>query len=367
VTLERESLASSDKDVVHLWVANPTGGRLTKLRLHFDAPDFLHLGTLQAGDCVAVAGALPLGDLSPYSFHTDTACVRSDKLINEGDFKTLFVLRYAWSDSTAALGKRSGESFVVAERTLKLGLLGSETVAGVSLRLMTLVLPGLLFLMILRIAKSLPGDLSTAENAMFSVLISAALIAIGASLFPDQLARSSVARLGWLCLAAVVLALIGVLIQRRLAKHRADEEARPQVTTTDDVATALQRVFESAGMPSEPTVIRLRSGEEFVGAVSGTSRGGEKVLLGWFVVTAKNPAQRDRLEGLLSAGDFGTFFQELRASGLKVELEEPIHQIIGGQPQPTEDTLKLFAASDVAQMLKQPVPRAPQRPPLAVE
>jgi hypothetical protein len=65
--------------------------------------------------------------------------------VEERDISLGFSITY-----TLAKDGQSISRYLVAEKKVKVGLFGTETVGGVSLRLAAYVVPGLLFLMILR-------------------------------------------------------------------------------------------------------------------------------------------------------------------------------------------------------------------------
>lgn len=366
VTLERESFVSDDYGMVHLWIANPSSATLTRVRLHFDAPDFLRLGTLDQRECAASGNEARLADVGPRAVLSWSGCIRTTEGIDEGDFKVLFLIQYAWAEGDAS-PRGSGEGYVAAERTLRLGLLGNEMIAGVSLRLVSLILPGLLFFMLLRWFKVLPAELNATETTMLSVLLSTFLVAAASRLFPSDLARSSDLRLWSLCGAAMALALVGVAGVRFRAKRRASLEEWPLVTPTDDAAKVLERLLATRGMPGQPTTVTLRSGERFVGSLSGRSKAGEHILLGWFELdSGGDAALRRRLDSLLSKRDFPGLFAEVRAHAMTPQVRDMIRRFDGSGLQPTANPFQLFAEADVMRVVREPVMHAPAGGPLTL-
>jgi hypothetical protein len=57
-----------------------------------------------------------------------------------GDFNFLFTFEYEWPQQNSLQ-----QSFVVVEKTLKVSLLGSDSVAGIPVGLAGFIVPGLIF------------------------------------------------------------------------------------------------------------------------------------------------------------------------------------------------------------------------------
>jgi hypothetical protein len=255
--------------------------------------------------------------------------LRADPVVEEGDFNLLFAVRSTWKEDATVR-----QSLVAAEKKVQVGLLGTESVGGFSLRLVALILPGLLLWLMLQVYPDpLLKGLATLEKAAFAVLTSSALVALAATFRPTGLARGmSLPRLGLLCLAGALVGLfaggMAWLVEwaragwEKRQQKRAGEERRARVVQPEDGAeVALGKLL--AGGDAElvrNAVVRTLDGEELYGSVLGPAGEG-KVLLGWLRIQGATPGQRALLEPLRKQGRWAELLQLAQREKLRIAAE----------------------------------------------
>ena len=280
-----------------------------------------------------------------------SGCIRSGKSIDENDLKVRVLINYKWADSGSVPGIVSGESVVTAERTLKLGLLGNETVAGVSLRLVALVLPGLLFLMVLRVGKGLvrAGHYSQrhAQRALFRRAAGRRHAALPGSARPIEHCQAPLA-FGRRNDHRPALRPGTIGVRRDPHEQRAASAGHPH----RGAGGRPERLLVAKGTPPQPTESELKTGKQFVGSLAGKSRSGDHVLLGWFVIDAgSDDGLRSRLNALLAGGQYRELFEEMRRLDRRVKDADFVQELEGDTLQATQEMQKFFADADVQQVL----------------
>jgi hypothetical protein len=298
VTLDRESLSASDLVRARLWIANPDSVPLSSVVLHPAAPPgTVEFGVVRGSDCVKAGGAVPLGAVGAYSVTRADVCVRTGAEVAEGAANLSFAFEYAWP----AVGKvRGGRAVTVVEKKMGVGLLGNDTVAGVSLRLAALVIPGMLFFLAVRLlGLPLVAQLASAEIAALSVLFSVLLFGIAALVRPAATPQGiSVWRFVALCALAVAAALLARLVHAGVRANRRKYLIDPDDSTAEALWKALKMRergmwrrlsawFRKPPTGYEDVTVVLANGERVKGASLGETTDGRLVVLARFAIPVK--------------------------------------------------------------------------------
>lgn len=315
IVQEGNSLLAGQTMGVHAWIENPGDAELKDVQIRLAGPQFLMLGRMsgEPAQCaaaghaaVAVAGSLPAHTAAPVAL-----CVQARQSVEERDVNVGSVLTYS-------IGTPSRPSAVIVEKKLSVGLLGTDTVAGISLRLTSFFLPGALLLMLLTLAKFPYVDRLSGTNAA----IASILISIGLSLMVGWLAANrwvaglaqetgvSMGALVTAILLAVGLAMVMIVGNLLVMKARAlalQSKSAAQraliVTEGDDERQMLIRALQTAGDDLDPVTVTAGA-VTYVGAAAARTASGGVVVLGWYQLEAQDPALRGSLAALISEGDY---------------------------------------------------------------
>jgi len=292
-------LANHNVDV-HVWVQNPADTPIRDLKLSLVAPGYLSLGTTGGGKCNAPNGNVvtlaPLlaahGSLNPPA----NLCVSANSNVTEEDVSVVFAL-----SSSIATAKGSQTEIVVSEQKLSIGLLGTDTVGGVSLRLTGFFLPGALLLLMLGLDK-FPGvdRLSGTDSAIISVIVSILLSDLTSWFMAPAQAGVSLLSLGIVSGAAIVLG--GLLVGGHRYVMYCTKKALEAllVTENDDEVDKLHKALKSANGDFDPVTVIGRRKTYFGAAAAKTSSGGV-VVLGWYKLETRDPELQKKLKALLDA------------------------------------------------------------------
>ncbi len=374
VTLERESLVAGDSVPVDLWVRGPAAAPLRDVRLHVAAPGFVEVGVAQGGSCAFARGVVPLGDVPPGGIARRALCLRTGREVVEGDYNLVFTLTYRRS----ADGGPERAGFVQAVQGVEVGVLGTESVAGVSLRLLALLLPGILFFVGVRRMGAAPGaSLDKAEVAALGVVLSLLLVSGLDAVSPAGFRRGmSVERLLLLCAAALLLAGLvsagAALLRRRRRRDRVAPDDSPGAVLEKllrrqeprhRLRVLLKREEPGGYAPVEVTL--AEGGEKLYGSLVGDTTDGGRVLAGWFEVgPLEDPKRQGELERLYAGGRISRLASRLRA--LKIEPVPAGNVRTGASRTETSDGVRRFAAGEVASVVPLPPSGSLPRGPLVV-
>jgi hypothetical protein len=263
-------------------VENKDSRPLSPVQIQWSGPDFLEFGRLVNSRCVVDSSLIALPAVPARSFASVDLCLHAKSVVVEGNFTVGVILLYG-RNATAP------SSYVLVEKSVSVGLFGNDAVAGVSLRLASFIVPGLLFFFLLQLGKvGALANLDSLKLSTLSVLFSFLLALVAAKLMPLSEARGvSVLRFAGLCGAAVALGLIVLGVNRivhYVASRRAERIAQARVGPADDEATALAKAIAESKVLTQPIVLTLNDGRELIGSLSATTSDGGRALLGWFEV-----------------------------------------------------------------------------------
>lgn len=275
-------------------------------------------------------------------------CLRLDEEVGEGKFNLSFVSEVRWKRDSAPQA-----SYVVVEKTVDVGLLGTETVSGVSLSLLAFVLPGLLAFILLPLLK-VPGTtgLGTAEKAALSVIASCLLIALMARFWPTETVRGmSVPRLLLLCATAVALALLSGLVTWVVRLLVEANRAQGIALATDREGQLLSRVFARSGdaRAFRNVWVRKADGTELLGSALVPMADGF-MLIGWFQIDpGADQDLRARLTKLQNKARWSRLLQAAGKAGIEPQMRDAIKQKNpAGEWESTADTRLPLQEKEIA-------------------
>lgn len=326
VVMDQGSILASQMVGFEAWVQNPGDDALTGLRLRLDGPSYLKLGLprLPPGAKTPKCEALPddglaLADLPARSAPAAPLrlCVLAEPSVDEADVTLALSLAYA---DPAPGGRRSG--VVVDQEKLSVGVFGTESFAGVSLRLAGYFLPGTLMLMVLRLFKApLASELETADAGVLGVLVSIVLSAFltwFARRVPlpwlDAGAGVSASFLFTVCGLGLAIGAALVGAHQALLARQAWLAAQIRIEDGDAIELIVEKALRAAGRNSDPVTVISKTGRN-VGAASAPTADGGVLLLGWYGLQGGDAGLRERLKRMIDARRYVEAVRAARKDG----------------------------------------------------
>lgn len=343
LSLEREDLKAGEEKVpVHVWLTNPSNVRIGAIEVWLVGPESIHLaGPLGTTD---VDPLTLLPSLAPHQDYQGQLSLTVGPQVHEGDYNLLFAFRY----HTGTGGKDI--AVVTVEKKVRLGVLGTESVGGFSLRLVALLLPGLLFWMVLQLFHAGVALQAAFDKGALAVLTSLLLVALVTAHPPRFMARGmSIQGLLFLCFLGAGLGLIvGLLIAlsrrtlRKMAKGRivqpedgAEETLRKLLAL--DAGGLSARVFALltrillavpyGGILRNPE-IQLKDGRRLNGLVGGPTAEGF-VLVGSFRLHTTDKSLRQELSAFQKGGRWSELLDRAHQTGLTPLGDIPVREWTG--------------------------------------
>jgi hypothetical protein len=284
ITLEENALLAEHWIGLHVWIENPTDQPFSDVQLQLAAPNFIELGEIvrrasgTIDRCQRGAPLIPLGTLGANAVlqPPHALCLYATSAVEERDVNLAFSLDYA------VTGPPLRRGVVVVEKQLSVGLFGTDTVAGVSLRLATYLIPGLLLMAVLRF-----GGIEAIVNlpdtyaAAISVLVSVSMTWLAANW--SGITGISARLFLILCMSALGLGVVGNVVRALLIAWRDSRQAR-LIGKDDSPVEALAKALHQRRDSVPPVTITTWGGESYAGALSALTQDKGTALLGWFKV-----------------------------------------------------------------------------------
>jgi hypothetical protein len=289
ISFERQNVRENDSVRAKVLISNESKHNLTEAWLVMSAPEFLEWnldsceGRQLAPNLTFSSGPQAIGPIAANSTLECHLRGKTGALIEVGEFNTLLALRYRWKS-----GKDTAESFVTSEKTLKMNLLGSESVAGIPLVLAGYIVPGLIFWMIVGIF-GVPWKMDALGDKMiYSVLVSFFFLGLGALLdylgLWSKLSISrgiSLTKLSWLAGAGLI---VGALVGGADKAVRYIRRKR-LINPSDTEFTLLRKLLvlnKDAATPKS-TIKLKKDYTEYIGSLSA-NQGNRYYMVGWYKV-----------------------------------------------------------------------------------
>jgi hypothetical protein len=301
LSLPSKSLKAGERVTIPVWLANPSPGPLG-VEVELAGPGAAHLLTRNAcADPTAGASGwwswrepesckegpnVRWGPIAPGNALRAGLCLCLTHEVQEGDSKLLFVFRSFKPTGAVAV--------TTVEKEVELGLFGPQSVGGVSLRLMSLFVPGYVFLWLFPLFWG--GAVATGiERGVGAVLISAVLLASSYEISPPGMPGAiSIARLALLLGVAAGLAILGGIGLRWLGWWLLVQPADSNVKVMKKLLRlrGLDRVLKACGIVHRLTVdspkIWLADEKVVCGCLMG------RTPSGWVILPELRITTRDR-------------------------------------------------------------------------
>ena len=330
VSLEREDLKAGETRVpVRVWLSNPSDAGIGPIEVWLVGPESIHLAGPPGSPEVDHLTLLP--SLPPHQDFKGRLWLTVRSQVREGDYNLLFGFRC----HTGAGGK--DVNVVAVEKKVQLGVLGTESVGGFSLRLVALLLPGLLFWMVLQLFHAGTALQAAFDKGALAVLTSLLLVALVTYRPPRFLAGGmSIEGLLFLCALGAGLGLVaGLLIAlARRALRKAAEERIVQPEDSDEetlrkllalaAGGASTRAFAllartllaipAGGILRNPA-IQLKDGRRLSGSLAGPTAEGF-VVVGSYRLATADAALRQELSALQRQERWSELLDRARQAGL---------------------------------------------------
>jgi hypothetical protein len=266
-------------------------------------------------------------------------------------------MTYEWT-----INGEAKQAFVSTEKTIKVNLFGSESVAGVPLALAGFLVPGLFFWIFLRVWK-VPWNQDATKELIYSVLISVVVIGLGYFLrqkLPDWSwlkyldIRNGISgtKLFALAVAGIVLGnIVGcsyfAWLRWKMAKT---------ISSSDPLITKVLKIVNQNSRSTNPrtTVRKKDESTPFVGSLAASSQG-TLWLIGWFKIDIRPYANDvsfiEKMNRHLQSGNQAKVLRLARKKKIQLEKTDEITQNgapkgeflnwkedeLSGQPQTIED------------------------------
>jgi len=289
LALERAELKAGGETTVDLWLFNPSGQALAAGQLYLLTPKHLEVRREGcAGEPLAmpvVAPALAPGALVPVHL-----CLKAGRRVREGSALLNVLVKY---DGAWAEGQRS--TMVTVQRELKVGLFGTETVAGVSLSLLALLLPGALLLW----AAGAGEWKGPVERGTVSVLLSI-LIAWAVSPWVGSAGLGLISAWSFLAMCGLGLA-IGLVVRKVSSGVKRRRTKQHELGPGDSTAATLRKLIEKNPEATAPRTTLTNdkdAGDAAVGSLAERDVDGGWVIAGYFTIRPKadGSVTREQLE-----------------------------------------------------------------------
>jgi len=336
ISFQRQTIRESDRIPVQMFLLNPSDKVLTETTLKWSIPSgFLSLYPEPCEKSLAeFQQAYPQG--AKPSFIWDTIPSNSDarsvqtkefclvsSTANEDSFNLVFELQFAW----IAKDGRKRHSMITLEKPIKSAFLGSDTLAGIPLGLVSFFVPGLLFWMLLdwwktpwRVQGNVLGD-----KMIYSVLLSLLLVAMLAPIGPlkpylDVTSGLSMVKVALLALVGAAGGFIAGGVDRSVRRYKAQ---RALHIDDPDLVLFKKLLRLNQGKVKPSTILRTKEGDQYRGSV-GAQTATHTYLMGWYQIM-RDPAQpeidgalKTELGGLIELGDYCAALALAQKKQLKV-------------------------------------------------
>jgi hypothetical protein len=337
VSLEREDLKAGETNVpVQVWLSNPSDIAIGPVEVWLAGPESIHLAGSPKQPELDHLTLLP--SLAPHQDSRIPLHLTVDDKVREGDYNLLFGFRYHTG---------TGVGVATVEKKVQLGVLGTESVGGFSLRLVALLLPGLLFWMVLQLFQAGTALQAAFDKGALAVLTSLLLLAIVTYRPPPFLAGGmSLLGLLFLCAlgAGLGLGLGGLIVLVRKTQRERARERTVQPRDSDE-ATMRKLLALPDGDLLLNAEIQLRDGRRLQGSLAGPTPEGF-VIVGSYRVTARDAALRKELSDLEKQGQWTRLLDRAREAGLTWDLDRAVKVNTGKPGEPWRDLGLVYRLSE---------------------
>jgi putative sterol carrier protein len=308
VFMEKSDIRQNDSVRVRFQAGNPGTATITQATIVLLSPRVeWHCAGCPAED--KPISSIALGRINPKQSVDAEAWFRTRSDIEVGQFNLLFRL-----DTTDDV-RPQRQSVVLAEKSVSIKLLGTDTLAGIPLALAGLVVPGLCFLLILSwFGVSWSVDLPLGDKILYSMLVSFFILLLEA-LFSstDIFSGLSLQKLAiWAASGSVPGLLVGGFDKIRRA-CKASREMAIAIGPFDDDQTIFRKLLvRYTPKPNSKllTVVTAKDRKSLYGSMAYQDAG-RTVLVGWYKVTKAELKKKPELQKLADKRNWKKFYKGL--------------------------------------------------------
>jgi hypothetical protein len=238
------------------------------------------------------------------------------------------------------------EGYLLKPQKLKVSLFGSQSVGGVDLSVLSYLVPGLVFLLVLRLLKTPVVKLSTTDASLVAVGFSIFMLYIASKVEGSGRSTSPLQFL-FLCLGALIVAtLVGSpwLVRRARAGRRKQLLIEPLAKDAEVFEKALRQQYALYPWPWQrrqpdlgPVRFQTPQQQHLWGSLVGETKHGKRLLIGWMEVDpGADPRLREELRKKLDAKDIRGALRVVRRHGLSLLAYKRVcEETVGAKkPQP---------------------------------
>lgn len=315
--LDRDSLRPGGTGHLDVWIVNPSDLALSRTVLHVVAPPFLEL---RRGSCTGapLGRDLVLGPMEPRSLLHRHFCVKAGYRIREGETRLTLLVEHAWPRPD----REEGVALLTVEEPVQIGIFGTGEVGGVSIGVIALILPGLLFFQILRLrgvgwAVSLEDFPMATLSIVFSVLLQLV------TQWGSEGLTGPVELLG-ACLLSVILAWIVASAWKAYENRKDTKIAEGESTAT--VLRKLIRQYPDATAPK--AILTLADGSRLEGSLAAYTEKGAVILGSYRVDVNQLPVDlQSAAQKLADAGNLFDLALWVEQNGIDLQSEYDLQQV----------------------------------------
>lgn len=341
LTLDTASALPGGKFAVKLWFVGEQVDKVSNVRVSMTGSDWV---SMQPNPSASLQAPWPA------SLTLDVT-----NSVAEGTSTLVFAIHY----DVAQDGGKVVAHDAVIQKPIELGLLGTGSIEGLPLQLVSLIIPGLFGVVILRLRNSKLWEVlsGAAEKAGGGLLLSLAALWLlqvvaphthSAALMSPGMSRMKLAAAAVAgCLIAAVLILCESAVLGLCAARKRRREQASRLQPGDSFAVAAAKAIDALCTASDaekanwvtPTVAELPGGKKLIGSTVVRNSDDRMVLIGWGNVSNQQPL-RDLLWQSVTEPGFAAKKKALGkvAAGLRglssgLTLESPVRQL-----EPASDT-----------------------------
>ncbi|HEU4506943.1 MAG TPA: hypothetical protein VFR78_01805 [Pyrinomonadaceae bacterium] len=355
ISFARQALRENDATPVDVWVSFDSDPKITSVALRVSSPDILEWYDASCQNKLDQRH-IQLDPAESSSAFYNKLCLKSKADITSGEYNVLFTIKYQWTKDD-----KLQTAMTSVEKTVKVNLLGSDSLAGIPLALAGLIVPGFCFLLVLRATKMIGTD--GADLMIYGVVASLGFIALAKLLrrfvagwgwttfaqklqYLDASSNVSVDKLMWLAISGASAGVLVALVYYSKAGIQNRKRRALEIKEGDENETILWKllkrdprynkflitlwlkdVFGRGNESYRPmTTVRIKDGEKFIGTL-GIRNGTSARLLGSFRVViagATDPNLAAKLRRYKDKGWLLHVYKTATSKGLQIRPQNEV-------------------------------------------
>lgn len=292
VLFATQNIRENEPLPIKIQISNQSNILIDNSDFFIESPDFLKW---REGECGVENGSdllrpLKIGAIQPFTISEKKFCVHIVSESTIGDQSVFFVLKYYWKGEK----NQNYNSQITVEKTFKPNSLGISEIAGIPITFAVLIVPGMFFLLILRMGKvKWAVDMPTDERLLLSVFFSFVFLGFAflinyfaVSLIDSQINlrtgyvvtlkwlryfdlnyRISIAKLLTLAITGIVFGLFFLACYKLWTKHLERRQKENLIVHSDSEYKIVQKILKlNPDYKGFPVVVKLINKSKFIGS-----------------------------------------------------------------------------------------------------